>query len=283
MLDLNHGIEELKQDIKGIRLSDEDKEVIKWLTQDAIQQPSTQVKGQAGTGTWFLQSDLYSQWQRGVTQTLICPGMPGAGKTVMTSFVLHDLRKTYGEQCKVLIAAIYCRYQLKEKQQPEKILSTLVSQLLPQLLQLPATLQKLLLEFREVLGFKPSLEQLQRVLKGIVSGPHRTFVVIDALDECTTLDRGRLVETIRLLQMESQGKVSFLATTRGIPEILELFEYVATLEVRASEEDICRYIDARIPELVCKAAKHDAILCKEIKDTILRSVGGMYVNADMAQ
>jgi len=49
-------------------------------------------KCQPGTGKWLLNTDAFKQWQSGRGQVLWCPGMPGAGKTVLSSVVINHLR-----------------------------------------------------------------------------------------------------------------------------------------------------------------------------------------------
>jgi hypothetical protein len=64
--------------------------ILDWLTPTdyALQQSDFIAKHQEGTGQWFLDSNEFQKWLNGSTQTLLCPGMPGAGKTIITSTVL---------------------------------------------------------------------------------------------------------------------------------------------------------------------------------------------------
>ncbi|KAI0427227.1 hypothetical protein F5Y09DRAFT_350585 [Xylaria sp. FL1042] len=44
-----------------------------------------------GTGKWFLESPKYGHWLQNDGQTLFCHGIPGGGKTVLTSVVIKQL------------------------------------------------------------------------------------------------------------------------------------------------------------------------------------------------
>lgn len=45
---------------------------------------------QPGTGQWLLDSAEFQAWLSGDRRTLFCPGIPGAGKTVIASIVLKS-------------------------------------------------------------------------------------------------------------------------------------------------------------------------------------------------
>lgn len=69
-------------------------------------------------------------------------------------------------------------------------------------------------------GSRPSMIELSDAIKAITRGWSRIFLVIDALDECAgTGTRSRLLKEIASLQ--DHVKVSFFATSRFIPDVLE--------------------------------------------------------------
>jgi hypothetical protein len=61
---------------------------------------------QEGTGQWLLESSKFQDWLRNSGQTLFCPGIPGAGKIVLTSIVVDYLCKSF--QDNTTIAYLYC-------------------------------------------------------------------------------------------------------------------------------------------------------------------------------
>jgi hypothetical protein len=65
-----------------------------WLTPTNFfaQQSDIISKRQDGTGLWLLNSKEYKMWIDGRVPTLFCPGIPGAGKTIMSSIVVDHLR-----------------------------------------------------------------------------------------------------------------------------------------------------------------------------------------------
>src|SRR4051812_14629575 len=76
-----------------VQHNQEHETILKWLTPiDFAPQHSDYLRRrQPGTGQWFLDSADYQAWLHTRRQTLFCPGIPRAGKTILTSVVVHDL------------------------------------------------------------------------------------------------------------------------------------------------------------------------------------------------
>ena len=82
-------------------------QILDWLSPDdfAAQQSDLFRRYKAGTGQWLLNSHEFKLWLRGERPTLFCPGMPGAGKTMLTSLIFHNLQEMFGHD-------VQCRYRL---------------------------------------------------------------------------------------------------------------------------------------------------------------------------
>src|SRR6266536_5306516 len=67
--------------------------ILNWLTPFDYdpQQRDFISRRQAGTGQWLLDSVEFQAWRKTEKQTLFCWGMPGAGKTIITSIVVDYL------------------------------------------------------------------------------------------------------------------------------------------------------------------------------------------------
>jgi hypothetical protein len=108
----------------------------------------------------------------------------------------------------------------------------------------------------------------------------RVFIIVDALDECQISDgcRTRLLSKIFNLQVRNGANI--FATSRFIPDITEKFQGSISLEIRASDEDMQRYLDGRILEsesVVLKTSR------EEIKAEIMKAVDRMYVPSVLLQ
>jgi hypothetical protein len=74
------------------RQDDQDHRVIvDWLTpvDYAPQQSDFISRRQEGTGKWLLNSNKFQEWLNQSKQTLFCQGIPGSGKTIITSIVIE--------------------------------------------------------------------------------------------------------------------------------------------------------------------------------------------------
>ena len=114
------------------------------------------------------------------------------------------------------------------------------------------------------------------MLHSVIQSYTRTYILVDALDECQSSDgiRKRLISEIFELQREHN--VSFFATSRHIPEIVDEFQGSPSVEIRASEEDVRRYLTEHMLQLP-RCVTRSQSLQEEITTAIIGAVDGMYV------
>src|SRR6267378_6759760 len=105
--------------------------IIDWLTpvNFALQQCDFISQRQEGTGEWILQSNEFQQWLAQSNQTLFCPGMPGAGKTIISSIVINHLHKMFENDPAIGIAYLYCNFQQHDEQKFIDLILSLLKQL----------------------------------------------------------------------------------------------------------------------------------------------------------
>lgn len=122
---------------------------------------------------------------------------------------------------------------------------------------------------------RPSIDELLRALQSVAAIYSRVFIVVDALDECQASSgcRARFLSDIFTLQ--ARTGVNLFATSRHILNIEKEFEGSTLLEIRASEEDVRRYLDGHVLQLP-KFVTRSLELQEEIKAAIVKAVDGMY-------
>jgi hypothetical protein len=105
--------------------------ILDWITPINYdpQQSDFITRRQAGTGQWLLDSAKYQAWLITSKQTLFCPGIPGAGKTILTSIVVNDLNTRFTANQNVGIAYLYCNFRQRDEQSAEGLLASLLKQL----------------------------------------------------------------------------------------------------------------------------------------------------------
>ncbi|KAJ3486515.1 hypothetical protein NLG97_g6599 [Lecanicillium saksenae] len=264
-----------------------DKEILDWLTPMPIDygsQYSNLLKiRQPGTGQWLLDSAQYQTWLGTPKQTLFCPGIPGAGKTILTSIVIESLRSRFDSVQEVGIAYLYCNFQQQQKQQTDNLLASLLQQLAQPLSSLPDSV-KSLYESHNNTRTRPSVDDISKTLQSVATMYSRVFIIVDALDECRETDsvRTRLLSEISSLQ--AKCGVNILATSRPIQDIvqhiLKKFDRTVTLEISASDEDVRKYLDGEMSELP-NFIRREPALQEEIKSKIMTTISGMFLLAKL--
>ena len=208
-------------------------------------------------------------------KTLFCPGIPGAGKTILTAITIDDLTMRFQSEVDIGIAYLYCNFRRQDEQKADHLLASLLKQLSQERTPLPDSV-KTLYEKHKDQRTRPSFDEISRTFQSVAIMFSKVFFVIDALDECRTTNgcRTRLLTEIFLAQAKSRANV--FATSRFMPEVTEKFKGCISLEIRAGEEDVRRYLEGhmfRLPGFVVRSPK----LQEEIKTNIIKAVDGMYV------
>jgi hypothetical protein len=104
----------------------------------------------------------------------------------------------------------------------------------------------------------------------------RVFIIVDALDECQVSSGCRAILLSEMVNLRTKCGANVFATSRLIPEITEKFDGSTSLKIRASAEDVQRYVDGHISHLP-SFVERSPDLQEEIKTEIVRAVDGMYV------
>jgi hypothetical protein len=254
---------------------EEQRAILDWVTSIdyAPQQSDTISRRQEGTGEWLLESNEFRTWLKQSKQTLFCPGIPGAGKTIATSIVIDYLRTKFQNDASVGIAYLYCDFRRQQEQKPVDLLSSLLKQFVQEQ-SFPPQNVKALYEHHNNKRTRPSVNEISKTLHSVVSDLSKAFIIIDALDECQVSDGGRDKFLSEVLDLQAKTGANLFVTSRFIPEIMNQFEGVISLEIRASDGDVQQYLDghmSRLPSFVLR----NLDLQEEIKTEIIKAIDGM--------
>jgi hypothetical protein len=254
--------------------------VLEWLTpiNYAPQQSDYFGGRQAGTGQWLLNSAEFQEWLETSQKTLFCPGIPGAGKTILTSAVVNDLTERFSKHLSVGIAYVYCNFQRRDEQKIDDLLASLLKQLAESYPSLPGSVKDLYDRHKDK-RTRPLLEDISSTLHSVVTEYSRVFIVVDALDECQASNGCRARLLSELFNLQNRHGANILATSRFIPEIVNQFKGSSqSLEIRASREDVEKYLEGHIGQL-SSFVQENRQLQTNIKIGISEAVDGMYVSS----
>ncbi|KAJ3484049.1 hypothetical protein NLG97_g7154 [Lecanicillium saksenae] len=255
--------------------------ILDWLTtvDYAPVQSDLMVRKEAGTGQWLLNAEEFQTWVSAEGENLFCPGIPGAGKTMLSAIVVDNLTRRFGSDENVAIAYIYCDYRRTQEQQAAHLLASLLKQIAERRRSLPFFVSSLYERHRGK-RTRPSFNELSTTLQFAVARFQKVFIVVDALDECQAADGCRSTFLSEVLGLQNHWPVNFFATSRFIPSVLDIFRDSASLEIRAACEDVRKYVESRLPNLP-SFVRGRLDLQEEVVGEITRAVDGMFLLAQL--
>jgi Cdc6-like AAA superfamily ATPase len=273
-----HALENTGESVEVIKSrSDKENEleILNWLT--AIdygpQQSDIFRRHQPGTGQWVLNSDQYQTWITTKGKTLFCPGIPGAGKTIVASVVINHLIEKLREDPSSGLAYIYCDFRRRNEQTVENFASSLLKQLAEKQPTLPDAVRQLH-KRHERSRTEPSQKELVESLRSVTQLFDHVFIVVDALDECQESNNCLPRFLSELFDLQKQLGVNIFATARPLGHIKSRFEKSISIEISAHSEDVRKYVNGRLGELPM-IVQRNTELQEAIMANISRAVDGM--------
>ncbi|KAJ6531630.1 hypothetical protein DFH09DRAFT_1326387 [Mycena vulgaris] len=229
-----------------------------------------------GTGGWFLKGHEFIEWEDNAG-VLRIEGPSGAGKSVLSSAVIGKIvaSKKLFKAMKIArpppaVAFFYCDFRSEETRSVEIALRRIILQLSA---QSPYPYRVLNEHYGPTL---PSYKDLVEILQQLFRELSRTYIILDALDECDDDEFGQLVDLVSKLRawtetplhlfFTSQHRQIFTDGFKGIPCI--------ALEYDTTQEDIRFFIGSEIQtnlKLRIWRRQED-----HIKDRIARKSNGMF-------
>jgi len=194
---------------------------------------------------------------------MVCPGIPGAGKTVIAATVIHHLQKSFQNDSSVGIAYVYFSYQAKIDQTVSNIIGSLGRQLAGKLQIVPVEIMNLN-EKEKATKSRLSLDRL-----------------MDALDEYHALSQGEKDQErlsfllAKLFELQKEEAFNLLATSRPITSIISQFEDCILKHIAANEDDIRSYVDTRMLYSAELKFQKNPKLQILIRSEVPKAAGGM--------
>ncbi|KAF2228718.1 hypothetical protein EV356DRAFT_537864 [Viridothelium virens] len=225
------------------------------------------------TGKWFLDSQNFTQWREGKFRKLWCPGIHGAGKTVLTSIVIRHLQTHFAEYKQVTCIYFYFEHKERKIQVLKPIFSTLLIQLLRDDIDVSAEIKRRCKNKQEFCDMSDILEMLTSQLKQF----HRVLMVIDALDECA--DANGFLKACEKLPEE----VHMLFTSRPDRTLARAFNADREYEISPNDDDMREYLkfsfreNHKLQKMVDREQRNDPTFQDRVLDTIVEKSRGMQV------
>lgn len=271
----------IKGDVSDIKMAANDdlkRKILQWLspTEYGEQQSEFLSRRTAKTGEWLLESPEFQTWHSQTNQTLFCPGIAGAGKTIMTSVVIEHLNAEYGNASDVGIAYIYCNYRSQQHNKPTDVLLSILKQFTRRRREVPSEIMTLYQTNGDT-GTRPTGKEIIEFLASVIRLYSRAFVLIDALDEYYSLDTAAPHLLLAdLFRLQRNTALNLFATSREIPEIISQFDGCMWKPISAQSKDILHYVNSQMPRLCPAQISRYPDVQNLVRDTVVEVAQGMY-------
>jgi len=178
------------------------------------------------------------------------------------------------------VTCFYFDFAARKEQTATCMLGSLIKQMISRTEGIPAEIWGALREQKDaVSGRRPQLGDIVKMLQ-LITSSQPTFMVIDALDECTAVQRYRLFDSLKEILEKSPGARIFVTGRPHIRAEIEtrLAGRVTSLSISPIRGDIVRFLRTRLSEDETPDAM-DESLEAEILEKIPGSISEMWVAA----
>lgn len=256
-------------------------EILRWLSApDASADQSDALKRRIDkTGAWFISRQQYDDWKSGRDSFAWLYGIPGCGKTILTSTVVEDVFRHCASDSKHAVAYFYFKADDASKKTHEGMLRALIKQLFEQGNRESQALKRLSKSQQQ-----PTVSQLLSTLKDMVSEFDEIFFILDALDECE--ERNDLLDDLEQIYQWKTANLHILVTSRDEKEIKEFMEdsieplctTLGKIQISAAlvKEDIRAYVRERLrTDKGLKRFRKQPEIQEEIENALTEKAEGM--------
>ncbi|KAI9881508.1 MAG: hypothetical protein M1830_000071 [Pleopsidium flavum] len=254
-------------------------EIHRWLSapDPSLNHVWAKEKRVPSTGSWFLMSEQFADWKTNPHSLLWIYGIPGCGKTILCSTIIENVLCQCQHDPAMAVAYFYFDFNDNEKQQYDKMIRSLITQLSMQCKSMPEALESLFSSHRKN-GQQPVVSALLATLQQVFQEFRETFIILDALDECTEKDE--LLSLIEGLPQRNMGELHILVASRREFEFEEGLRPLVTHQVCIQDALIRADIDLLIREHLqndSRLKRWPVNLRKEIEETLINQAHGMFL------
>ncbi|KAI9704411.1 MAG: hypothetical protein M1836_007274 [Candelina mexicana] len=273
--DMVEGVEQLKATSRR----NEQREIYDWLakTDPTSNFNAARQLHEVTTGNWFIEGKEYLSWKTTAHSFLWLHGIPGSGKTVLSSTIVNDLILATKNQVSKLVAYYYFDFNDPQKQQVRQLIGSITTQVCAASEDVPKCLKELYLECRTGTQ-QPSQASLLNVLRQMLNDSAEAYLVFDALDECS--ERDDLFPLIQSICDWELPHLHILATSRQERDIDEALKPLVSTEIPIQnsqvDADILVHVKSRMKGQKLKRWAKRQEVSTEIESKLVSGAAGMF-------
>ena len=192
----------------------------------------------------------------------------------MTDKLLEHFR---GENATV--ACVYCDFQDQERQTAANMIGAITKQVVNALEMVPTEIEEAFRTAeREVGGRGLQVSETAKLLRAALTLMRRTFICIDALDECSDKHLPQLLTRLRTVCQESSGVRIFITGRPHMRGAVEKFlpGQVQITPISPKSEDIKEYVEMELNNDLGSGAMNTTLKADILK-SILEKIPDGYV------
>ncbi|KAK2782046.1 hypothetical protein FQN53_000222 [Emmonsiellopsis sp. PD_33] len=239
-------------------------------------------RGKSESGKWILENLNFKAWSAASVSMplLYINAIPGAGKTILASFVIETLLA----QPQIPVLFFYCKHQEPDKRTHTDILRGLLAQLLPKDKTVVAWFVEEYARYDQ--GRLILAKVLEDAMEFALNSQRHVYIILDGLDECKPKEAAKTIKWLLAYQEASQGatgKISVLCLGQRTDELQTLLSSAASIvldTVGAHGKDIERYVQLMLDRVRSKF-KIDSVKSARIMSQVLSSSKGMFLYAKL--
>ncbi|KAK8015801.1 hypothetical protein PG991_008689 [Apiospora marii] len=232
---------------------DERYHMLRWISEVPFQSDLENVSASRldGTCEWLISHPQYEHWRNfSSSTTLWLHGIPGAGKTRLTSKVIEGtLNRALADEG---VAYFFCDRSREDRREPVSVLCSLVRQLTccreGNRIMPCARDMYLGKKSRGFASDHLTLKECRELLVKLAGIYTQTTIIIDGLDECDERTRHSLMESIDYIFTQTPRLVKVFIASRDDKDIKDRYGGGENLTIRAcdNQEDINTYVKTKM-------------------------------------
>jgi len=167
------------------------------------------------------------------------------------------------------VACFYFDFASREAQFPTNMLGSLVRQLMDGLDSIPVEIAKIFQGQKMVIGGrKPHLSDIVKMC-AVVSSLQRTFICVDAIDECVPKHQLEVLGALRQILESSSNTRIFMTGRPHIRGVVErgLGQRTMSVSIKPRDDDIVTYLHA-----ILRKDTTPEVMNNELEDDIMKSI-----------
>ena len=237
------------------------------------------------TGLWLRDHHIYKKWLDREGPPLWINGIPGSGKTILSSLIIEDLTKRYAG----IPGSTLCFYYFSFSNQLERNVQSFLRSILSQLASQSHIAYHIIREAYEKAqqrnhnpatagsrGFIET-EELLSILEKCTESLTEVCLVVDALDECQ--DRPLLVSSIEQILEWKPIRTNLLCVSRNERDIERCLEQASALQICLDSQLLYEDIHVHVKDRLrndAKLRRWPEAVKVEVEEALTRDANGMY-------